>query len=475
MRKRSDIFFHILLFIFDACAIVFSYFFAFYIRTHIDTRPYYFIGRSIDSLSTILFLVPIWLLILFMLGLYRKDIFAPRLRLKETVKLFFASILSTMLIITVSFFKSENIFPVRIAALYSTILCFIFLFVFRYIIRAIRKMYLSKGKKNVVRVLIVGSNKNTNYLTKFIATSPESGYRIAGIVSSAKYIPRDQRKHQYSSVKEGLKKSHPDIIFQTDERQTEYVYRQSLNYHIPYYFVPSDEVLYSRIGELELVGDVPVISVKTTPLAGGGQVAKRTFDIILSFFALLIAFVPMAIIWIILKISDPKHRVFYSDIRLTKNNRRFKLYKYRSMKVEYSGITPEEAFKKMGKPELIKKYRENGDYLENDPRITKIGAFLRKTSLDELPQLWNILKGDISLIGPRALVPSELRTYGDRSLLLTVKSGLTGLAQVSGRRDISFDERRRLDLYYIRNWTLWLDIQIILKTVITVFKHEGAK
>lgn len=91
----------------------------------------------------------------------------------------------------------------------------------------------------------------------------------------------------------------------------------------------------------------------------------------------------------------------------------------------------------MGKPHLIKEYRENGDMIPNDPRITKLGKFLRATSLDELPQLFNVVRGDISLVGPRALVPGELRHYGDRSLLLSVKSGLTGLAQVSGRRDIS--------------------------------------
>lgn len=129
----------------------------------------------------------------------------------------------------------------------------------------------------------------------------------------------------------------------------------------------------------------------------------------------------------------------------------------------------------MGHPELIKKYRKNGDYLKDDPRITKIGHFIRRTSLDELPQLFNVVKGDISLVGPRALVPGELRSYGDRSLLLTVKSGLTGLAQVSGRRDISFEERRSLDLYYIKNWSLALDFQILLRTVKVVLAHEGAK
>ena len=94
---------------------------------------------------------------------------------------------------------------------------------------------------------------------------------------------------------------------------------------------------------------------------------------------------------------------------------------------------------------------------------------------DELPQLFNVLRGDISLVGPRALVPGELRNYGDRSLLLTVKSGLTGLAQVSGRRDISFDERRSLDLYYIQNWSVLFDLQIILQTIRAVIFQKGAK
>ena len=145
------------------------------------------------------------------------------------------------------------------------------------------------------------------------------------------------------------------------------------------------------------------------------------------------------------------------------------------MKPEYSGMPAEKAFVLMGKPELIKRYRKGGDYLKNDPRITKVGKFIRRTSLDELPQLFNILKGDISLIGPRALLPGELRDYGDRSLILTVKSGLTGFAQVSGRRDISFEERRALDIYYVRNWSFMLDLSIFFKTIAVVIRGEGAK
>jgi UDP-galactose-lipid carrier transferase len=196
---------------------------------------------------------------------------------------------------------------------------------------------------------------------------------------------------------------------------------------------------------------------------------------VFSISAIILAAIPMAVIWLISKLSDPKHSPIYKDERLTRYNRKFKCYKFRSMKPEYSGMTAEEAFTKMGKANLIKKYRADGDYMKNDPRITKLGHFIRKTSLDELPQLFNILKGDISLIGPRALLPGELRNYGDRSLILTVKSGLTGLAQVSGRRDIPFEERRALDIYYVMNWSLAMDAQIFFKTIATVLKRDGAK
>jgi lipopolysaccharide/colanic/teichoic acid biosynthesis glycosyltransferase len=122
----------------------------------------------------------------------------------------------------------------------------------------------------------------------------------------------------------------------------------------------------------------------------------------------------------------------------------------------------------MGKPELAKKYRENGDYIENDPRVSRLGAFLKKSSLDELPQLFNVFKGDLSLVGPRPLVPEEMEQFSKHSIILSVKPGITGLAVISGRKDIPFEERRRIDLYYVQNWSFLLDIVIILKTAVHV-------
>lgn len=474
MQKDSTLRSRFILILGDIFAILFAFGFAYYFRTHLDSRPFFFESDLSGFLYEILFLIPVWILILAALGLYAKRILARHSRGREIWRLLVASVVGMMSIISFDFFWQNNLFPVRTVALYSLGLCFFFLVVNRTLFRALRDHLFRRGR-GTLRAVVIGNNNNTFSLVDYISSSPESGYKLVGVVASRKYFPRDLLKKQYPSLKDALKKAKPDVIFQTDEHQTEYVYRQSIERHLLYYFVPSEASLSSQLGELELVGNTPALRVSATPLLGNSKYLKRTFDIILGGLALLFALLPMGIIWLVLKFSDFRHSPVYSEIRLSQFNRRFQIYKFRSMKPEFSGLSPEEAFKKMGKPELIKKYRKNGDSLKNDPRITRIGNFLRKTSLDELPQLFNVVKGDISLIGPRALVPGELKAYGDRSLLLTVKSGLTGLAQVSGRRDISFEERRSLDIYYIKNWSLLLDFQILLRTVKVVLKHEGAK
>ena len=474
MKKESAFLSRVLLILGDLLAITFSFFFAYYFRIHFDTRAYFFESDITGFILEIVFLIPIWILILAFLGLYSKNVLARHTRGKEITKLFMASLIGMMSIITIDFFGSGDLFPVRTIAIYTFAFCFFFLTLNRTVFRFVSDLRFRRGH-GTLRAVVIGNNKNTDYLTDYISATPESGYQLVGIVAARKYFPKDLVNNQYSSLKDALRYAKPDVIFQTDERQTEYVYQQSVNRHIIYYFVPSESALSSQLGDLELIGNTPILRVNATPLNGNSRYLKRFFDILLGTLMFIVAFIPMLIIWIIIKLSNLKQPAIYSEYRLSEFNRKFRIYKFRSMKPEYSGMSPEEAFKKMGHPELIKKYRKNGDSLPDDPRITKIGHFIRKTSLDELPQLWNVIRGDISLVGPRALVPGELKTYGDRSLLLTVKSGLTGLAQVSGRRDISFEERRSLDLYYIKNWSLGLDFQILLRTVKAVFRHEGAK
>ena len=474
MRKKSDYILRVCLIIGDAVALVLSFAMAYFIRVHVDPRPYEFNSQLLVFTRETLWVIPFLIVILAALGLYKKSVFLGKSRMPEVGRLILAAILSVAALIVYDFFTSNNLFPVRVVALMSVFLSFLFLVVERMLMRLIVRQ-IFKRDYGTKRVVIIGNNKNTEYLANYISSSPESGYRLVGVVSARKYIPEDLRGKQYSSLKDALRRAKPDVIFQTDEKSTEYVYRQAINQHLLYYFVPSETALSSHFGELELVGNTPAVLVKLTPLTGGAAAVKRICDIVLSLIGLIIGAIPMLIIWLIIKLPDVKHKAIYADERLTQFNRKFKCYKFRSMKTEYSGMTPEEAFIKMGKPELIKKYRKNGDFLKDDPRITKFGRFIRKTSLDELLQLVNILKGDISLIGPRALLPGELRDYGDRSLLLTVKSGLTGFAQVSGRRDISFEERRALDIYYVMNWSLMLDTQIFFRTIVSVIKRDGAK
>lgn len=474
MKKDSGFVFRFFLMAGDILAIIFSFAFAYYLRTHIDHRPYYFEAEPVNFILTILWLAPIWTIILAILGLYQKSIINRRSRLPEFGRLLAASAIGIMAIITYDFFGQNNLFPVRLVAIYAFFLCFLSLSLTRTLLRFIRSQ-IFKSKRATLRAIVIGNHQNTNYLSEYLETHPETGYQLVAIVANNKYIPKFLKKRQYSSLKEALKKAKPDVVFQTDDRQTEYVYKQTVTRHLFYYFVPSESTLSSHIGDLELIGNTPAMLVKVTPLIGGAKVIKRIFDLFLSSIGIIFAAIPMGLVWLIIRISDPKSPAMYSEVRLSRFNKRFKIYKFRSIKPAYNGLSPEQAFIKMGKPNLIAKYRKNGDYLKNDPRITRFGRFIRATSIDELPQLFNVFKGDISLVGPRALVPGELRNYGDRSLLLSVKSGLTGLAQVSGRRDLPFSERRALDLYYIQNWSLLLDLQIILRTIRAVLTGQGAK
>lgn len=194
---------------------------------------------------------------------------------------------------------------------------------------------------------------------------------------------------------------------------------------------------------------------------------KRIFDIVCSLVALIILS-PVFLIMAILVKTTSEGPAFFAHKRVGKNGKEIKIYKFRSM------VTNAEGLIKQFTPEQKAEYEKNFK-LENDPRITKVGKFMRKTSLDELPQLLNILKGDISIVGPRPVTEVETEIYGNyRDMLLSVKPGLTGFWAANGRSDTTYTRRRAMEIYYVKNRSLWLDIKIIFKTFVSVFKGEGA-
>lgn len=194
---------------------------------------------------------------------------------------------------------------------------------------------------------------------------------------------------------------------------------------------------------------------------------KRGIDVILSTIALVVLSPLFLILAILIKL-DSKGPVFFLHTRIGKNGKNIKIYKFRTM------VTNAEELIKEFTPEQMKEYKENYK-LTNDPRITKIGKFLRKTSLDELPQLINIIKGDLSIIGPRPVVKDELEKYGENiAKFLSVTPGLTGNWAANGRNNTTYEERMRLELEYVDNISLKTDIKIFFQTIYAVIKKEGA-
>jgi len=178
----------------------------------------------------------------------------------------------------------------------------------------------------------------------------------------------------------------------------------------------------------------------------------------------------LAAIAILIKMNSPGP-VFFGQQRIGQGGRRFIAWKFRSMVVDADRVLKEYLAKR---PDLREEW-ERDQKLKNDPRVTRVGRILRKLSLDELPQLWNVIKGEMSLVGPRPIVQDELAKYGDKgTFYLKVKPGMTGLWQVSGRNDISYKERVELDVYYVRNWSVWLDLYILARTVWVVLFGKGA-
>jgi len=217
---------------------------------------------------------------------------------------------------------------------------------------------------------------------------------------------------------------------------------------------------------VEDLGGIPMIGVREISISSSARLFKRTMDVVVSLVGLIVLFPLFLLIGLVIRIDSPGS-VLFRQIRVGKDEQLFACYKFRSMR---EGAEQE-------KEKLLDQNEADGPIfkIRNDPRITPVGRFLRRTSLDELPQLINVLMGQMSLVGPRPAPPSEVQRYQPwHKRRLEVAPGITGMWQVSGRSELTFDEMVLLDLYYIENWSPALDLQILLQTVPKVLLGEGA-
>ncbi len=481
MKSNASLIYGLVLVVGDALALVAAFVLAYLLRGHFGHLPVAHPIHGTTYLKIFLLLLPFWTLVFALMGLYSNNI--QEKRFVELGRLLIGSFIGLFFVTSYAYFSLHPVFPSKLVPIYGFGLAFVFLVAFRNLARETRGRLFAYGV-GITNLLLVGNTKVTIELIEMLKDSRISGYHIIGVVADKSQASRRfPNLKLFDSFEEAVSRLNPGRIhgivqteLYTAGERNNAVLEYAQTHHISYRFVPGNSELFVGNIAVELFrSSIPVIAVHQTALIGWGRIVKRLSDILLSAVLLVPGLPVMLLLAILIKLSDLRAPVFFKDPRLTRFGGIVKIYKFRSHKRAYTGLSPEQAFTKMGRPELIKDYREGGDQIPHDPRISRIGGFMRRTSLDELPQLLNILKGDISFVGPRALQPFELEQHANKDLILAVKSGLTGLAQISGRKDLPVPERRKLDLYYVQNWSIWMDITIIVKTVRVVFGRIGAK
>jgi exopolysaccharide biosynthesis polyprenyl glycosylphosphotransferase len=481
MKNNSSIVYNVCLVFGDALAVIAAFALAYILRVSVSHEVLAAHVHAKTYISALASLLPFWLLIFALLGLYNSKVYEKRFH--ELGRLVVGSFIGILFIISYSYIDNVSIFPARLVTLYAFIFVLVFALAVRTLARGIRRELFDYGV-GINNLLIVGDTTATTRLIGALEDTSVTGYKILAVVGGVKHKLEEAKDYKvyedFNHAVGYLKNRQLHSIIQTELYNETELNDKILTYaqenHISYGLVPGNSEVFLGNIEADIFHNIPLINVRQTALIGWGRVVKRTADLIIGGLMLIVASPIMIVLALSIKLSD-RGPVFFRQERLTRFNRKFIVYKFRSHRAELSkfGLTTEEAFKKLGREDLIEEYRRHGDQLTNDPRVTRIGRLMRKYSLDELPQLINVVKGDISLVGPRALVPYELEQSSKKNLILSVRSGLTGLAVISGVRDLSFAERRSLDVYYVENWTFWGDIVILAKTFWVVIRHRVRK
>ncbi len=393
--------------------------------------------------------------------------------LDEVYRLFTGTLIG-IAVLTVLTFNVRPQFYSRLMLGYAGILIVAILSTSRLLFGTIRAWLYRRGV-GVDRVLVVGCGDVGRAVMGSIMARPELGYQVAGFLDDdperrhqnlgrfralgpVDALPAVLRDHEIDEVIVALPWQSIGKIMDTMAQCERLGVRARI---VPDLF----QLRLNRV-DIDDISGIPLIGVRDASIRGWNRAIKRLTDIVLSAVGLVIAAPLMAVVAILIKWDSPGP-VLFPQVRVGRDGRLFTLYKFRSMIVG-----ADEA-----KDRLWDLNEATGPLfkIRDDPRLTRVGRWLRRLSIDELPQLWNVLKGDMSLVGPRPPVPAEVEQYQPwhRKRLL-VSPGVTGLWQVSGRSELTFDEMVMLDLFYAENWSLWLDFKIILHTIPTVIMGTGA-
>lgn len=456
----------------DALLINVAFFIAYHARYEWELiRPvgefYYVPFREYIPVSLIL--MAILLVVYKMEGLY-----APKRGttwLDEVYTIFIGTLAGIAIMIVITFIYRPNFYS-RLLFGYAGVSVTLTLSLSHLIVRQVWGYLRGRGI-GVDRALIVGAGEIGRAIMRTIMALPQLGYQVVGFIDdevqektigrfprlgSTKALPRLLQEGKVNEVIITLPwTSHGKIIKMVAQCERAQVRARV----VPDLF----QMSLSRV-DVEEVGGIPLLGVKEVSIRGWNLALKRAIDLFVSAITLLLLSPLIPLIAVMIKLESPGPALF-RQMRMGRDGKPFTLYKFRSMRPE-----AEEAVS-----ELHDLNEAEGVFfkIREDPRCTRVGRVLRRLSLDELPQMYNILRGEMSLVGPRPALPREVELYEEwHRRRLGVLPGLTGLWQVMGRSDLTFDEMVMLDLFYIENWSLWLDLKIILLTIPTVLSGKGA-
>lgn len=379
----------------------------------------------------------------------------------EFLKIIIGSSAGIMAMIVYIFLRQE-LFNSRFLVLGAWFFAIVFVSLGRFIIRRVQRSLIAKSGFGVHRAVVIGNGTIASRIIQEIESSPEQGYHIVACMEGHNIKKLRQTSQTVSFDEVILADPSYDL-----EHTAELVDFCNEN-HCAFRFVPHLYETLAMHSSVDVVAGMPLIELKRTPLDGWGKVFKRVADVVWASVGLLVLSPVFLILAIVIKLDTPGP--VFARLKRVSMNKEFYLLKFRGMiTVDPDGTVPKWLV------ELNE--RKDGPLfkIKNDPRITRVGKIIRRFRLDELAQLWNVLKGDMSLVGPRPHQPNEIAQYQKHhKKLLAIKAGATGMAQVSGSSDLPFEEEVTLDSFYIEHWSMWLDMKIIFRTIFKILNDHSA-
>ncbi len=463
----------------DTLMLILAFLVAYQLRFQAITAQFFAqdaLGDSFFYQSTVFLIIPFWLLFFRLFKLYDPSVlFSGH---QEYTNLFNGCSAGIMLVIFILFLE-PNLVIARAWVIMAWLLSVVFMGLERFTARRI--VYTARRNGHFMTpTYIVGANPEGIAIAEHLISAPTLGINVLGFIDDSMQIGEEVLPDMYvHGTTDRAEELCAKFGIERMIVATSGVERENLLNLFKRFVNVDDVAVWLSSGMYEMlttgvrvqdVGSMAMISVNRVRLTGINIVAKTMLDYLGAILGLVLLSPMFVTIVIIMKMTDPGP-IFHRRRVVGVGGKQFDAFKFRTMVVNADEVLKELLERD---PEARAEY-ERDFKLKNDPRITKIGRFLRKTSVDELPQLMNVLRGEMSLVGPRMITMEEVRRYGQWDMNIhTVKPGITGLWQISGRSDITYDERVRLDMHYIRNYSIWLDLQILFWTVPAVAFGWGA-